>query len=215
MKRGLPSALLVLCFVYGTRASAEPDQDRAPPLLVARPDPNTDSDRLGWAVPDYVKLQTGGFLGMFTIGVGYSVFEDRLNLGISYGYVPPLDGAPAVHLGSAMMELRPIWFQFARDRIRYYPLYLGGGVLIAKGKDLFVSQPAVYPPDYYPPTGLHTVLLFGSEVALRVAQPSWFTRHGLYVDVVTIDEYLDSLTENRQFRLYDAFSTALGYRASF
>jgi hypothetical protein len=162
-----------------------------------------------------VKLQTGGFLGMFTLGVGYSAFADRLNLQLTYGFVPPLDGAPRVHLFTGTVVLRPLWFNLAEERVRVYPLYAGGGVLIARGRDLFVSQPAVYPADYYPPTGLHGMILIGSEVALRVDPPNAFTRHSLYLEFVTIDEYLDSLTQNRQFRLYDAFSTAIGYRASF
>ena len=36
----------------------------------------------------------------------------------------------------------------------------------------------------------------------------------MFVEYVTINQYLDSLLNNRSLRLLDAFSTAIGYRGA-
>ena len=213
--RPLSFAACSLLVCAARSAAAEGAERELPPNLERRQSPYEDRDRLGFAVPDYARLQTGGFLGMFTVGVGYSAFRDILNIGVSYGFVPRYQGAPAVHLGSAALSVRPLRFAVDRERIWVYPLYLGAGVLAASGKNVFLSQPDVYPSGYYAPTALHYFLLFGAEAALRQHSDRFFTRHSLFVEAVTIDQYLDALQQNREFQLYDAFSTAFGYRASF
>jgi len=213
MRYSLRILLLVASFSAPTLAA--PPGESSPPNVEPQPSRYEDRDRLGWAAPDYVRLQTGGFLGMFTIGVGYSALRDVLNIGVSYGFVPPYHGAPAVHVGTATLQIRPLRFPIDQERIWIYPLYVGGGLFVAHGKNLFVQQPNVYPPGYYEPTALHYLLLFGAEAALRQPSDRFFTRHSAFIEFVTVDQYIDALQQNREFRLYDAFSTTLGYRASF
>jgi hypothetical protein len=175
-----------------------------------------DEDRFGWAVPDYFRLQTGGFLGMFTVGVGYSALRDVLNVGVGYGYVPPLDGAPHVHLGNATLTIRPLrWSLGSNDRFYYYPIYVGCGGMLASSPNLFATQPAVYPQGYYAPNALNFLLLFRTEFAVRQDRGALLERQSVFVEFVTINQYLDALNQNREVSLLDAFSTAFGYRASF
>ena len=37
-------------------------------------------DPHGWLLPDFAKLQTGGFIGLVTAGIGYGVFDDVINV---------------------------------------------------------------------------------------------------------------------------------------
>ena len=211
MNGALLLAMPIALLVSAAHASDASD----PPLLSPGPAASGAADRYGALVPDYAKLQTGGFLGMFTVGLGWSAFSDHFDVGATYGYAPPNNGGTHVHLFTGICVIRPVWFEVAHKQIRVHPIYVGGGVLVARGPDVFVRQPDVYPPGYYPPTGLHALVLVGSEVGLRVGQPGLIQRHSLYVEFVSFDQYLGALTDNRQFRLYDAFSAALGYRASF
>ena len=47
--------------------------------------PAEERDRLGWAVPDYARLQSGGYLGMGTVAVGWWDYNaNRLRLAVGY-----------------------------------------------------------------------------------------------------------------------------------
>jgi hypothetical protein len=175
-----------------------------------------DRDRMGWAVPDYARLQTGGFSGMVSVGFGYSALRDIVNVGVAYGYVPARSDAPEVHMGTATVQLRPLRATLGEDdRFYYYPLYAGAGALAASGPNLFLKQPASYPAGYYPATGFHYLLLVGTEVALRMPEGSPVVRHSVYCELVTLNQYFDALIQNRQSRMVDGIASALGYRASF
>jgi hypothetical protein len=203
-------AAIALCaLLITTSAHAETESDSHPRVMPER-------DRYGWYVPDYARVQTGGYLGMFTVGVGYSAFRDVLNIGVTYGYVPPRDGAPSIHLGSAMLAVRPLRFALGKDdRYFLYPLYIGGGAFVASSPNTFVSQPEVYPPGYYPPTAFQPIFLFGAELSVRSNEGAAIARHSLFIEEVTIRQYISSMYLNHAFHIGSAFSTAIGYRASF
>ena len=48
----------------------------------------TDSAKDVRFLPDYVKLQFAGGIGLLSIGVGYSFFKEKLEVSYFYGYVP-------------------------------------------------------------------------------------------------------------------------------
>jgi hypothetical protein len=201
-------ALAIAAFLAsGSALATEPD--------VVAPEPAAEKDdRLGWAVPDHVRLQTGGWIGAFTVGIGYSLFGDHLAIDAFYGYVPPLDGAPRRHIGTGGMYIRPLRVGLGGD-VFIVPFYLGAGVMVASGADVFVHQPKELPSGYYAPTAVHWFAAFGVEIGIGAGRGAAIRRHALYAEEVTIDQYFDALVQNRDLRLVDAFSTALGYRASF
>ncbi|MBI2389381.1 MAG: hypothetical protein HYV09_07270 [Deltaproteobacteria bacterium] len=174
-----------------------------------------ERDRLGWYAPDYARVQTGGFLGMFTAGLGFSAFDDVLNVGGTYGYVPARDGAPPVHLGSLVVSVRPLRLDFgSHDQFFVRPLYAGFGAFLASMKNSFIVQPDVYPAGYYQPTGLQPLVVFGAEIGVR-ERGAAILRHSLFVEEVTLGQLAEAVVQNEGHGFVDAFSTALGYRASF
>ena len=171
-------------------------------------------DRLGWYVPDYVKVQTGGFLGGFTAVVGYAFWVDRINFSLQYGYMPPRDNAPQVQIFSSLLTFRPLRIDVGPSLFAV-PLYVGGGAMLAKGPNLFISQPAVYPKGYYPPPAFQVLALVGLEIGARGRQGDILTRQSVFFELVTINQYLDAVISNKNFKFFEALSSAVGYRASF
>lgn len=171
-------------------------------------------DRLGWYAPDYVKIQTGGFLGAFQAVIGYAVWKDRFNLGVQYGFTPKYEDAPPVHTFAAILTVRPLRVDVGPSLFAV-PLYGGMGLMASRGKNLFISQPEVYPPGYYAPTALHYLAVIGTEIGARSREGSVLTRQSLFYEIVTIDQYIDALIDNKQSRLLGALSSMVGYRASF
>ncbi|HWA73927.1 MAG TPA: hypothetical protein VG937_16405 [Polyangiaceae bacterium] len=190
--------------------------DAALDVTPPSPGPAPERDRWGWAVPDYARLQSGGFLGLVNVAGGYSALRDVLNFQLEYGFVPPLEKESSVHFGAGLLLIRPLRLALGpRERFWLYPLYAGGGAMVASAAGLFIRQPSVYPKGYYPPNGFHFVALFGAELALRPDAGQFITRHALTVEVITIDQYLDAINQNRSMSPFSAFSTALGYKLGF
>lgn len=173
-------------------------------------------DRLGWLVPDYAVAQTGGFIGLLTVGVGYALFGDRLNLGLAYGISPAFHSGRTVssmHLGAGV---RPLEVKLPGDW-SFVP-YLGGGFLVAFGSDYFWSQPArydAYDSGYYPPTAWHFTVHLGLEVDFGAPSPA-FERQGVFWEARTLDRFLvDWLSNTEVIQPWEAWSSAFGYRLAF
>jgi len=188
--------------VFGLLLAGEAHADEKDAL------PETNHDRGGFWLPDYARVQTGGFVGMLTFGVGYSALNDFVNVSGSYGWVPPQHGNPAAHLGTLTAALRPLRFSLSKN-LELYPIYAGGG--------LFIGHNARHRPEVVEdsPTVYWGMLLFGAELALRDRPSEPILRHSLFVEEVTLGPYLDAVVKNGGMHLTSAFSTAIGYRASF
>lgn len=175
-----------------------------------------DRDALGWYVPDYARLQTGGYLGTVGVGFGYAAFDDRLNVSLLYGFTPAERAGHPVHEAKLSLDYRP--FELGNARWRLVPLTVGAGLLYAFGGEYFTRVPARYrriDTRYYPPTALHWMLQLGLELDYAPASGP-FERHGLYYEVVTLDSYAFSLFENpSRVRVIDVLASTIGYRVAF
>jgi hypothetical protein len=173
-----------------------------------------DPDRLGWYVPDFARVQTGGFVGMFAVGTGYAMFDDILNASMHYGFTPASHAGNDVHAFSFELLVRPLDFRIGDFRI--VPIYLGPGLLYAWGDEFFSRVPARYnSPRYYPPTSLHWTARAGVE--LDWLPPSGvFERHGLFYELVMLDTFFRFYRENPDtLGPLDMLAGAIGYRAAF
>jgi len=173
-----------------------------------------DVDRLGWAVPDFAKAQTGGFVGLAALGVGYAAFDDILNATLLYGYTPKWHAGTNVHSFHFALSARP--FDVRVEAFRIVPIFVGLGMLFNPDPDLFVEVPDRYPvKDYYAPTALHWTAHVGLELDY-LPRAGVLERHGLYFEAVALDTYVYSYFENRRTLAFtDMFGSAIGYRAAF
>jgi hypothetical protein len=179
-------------------------------------DGRRDQDRLGWYVPDFVRLGTGGFVGMFVAGTGYALFQDVLNVSFSYGFTPASHAGADVHAFALALDARP--FDLAAGDFRIVPLTLGPGLIYAWGDEFFSRLPGQYRPfsdSYYPPTSLQPVAKLGFELDY-LPPPGFFERHGVYYELTALYLHLRRYFSNRdELGLEDALSSGVGYRAAF
>lgn len=197
-----------------TNATAGVDR-RHTYVLPPEPEPerSRDSDRLGWYVPDFAKVQTGGLRGRYTAGIGYAAFNDVLNVGLLYGYSPNEVDDDGVSTLSFEIGARP--FEIRADSLRIVPLEVGVGALYAIGDEFELRYPDRYSSGYYPPTAVHGLAYLGVEVDW-VPEGGFFERVGLYYQVSTIYTYLRDVLENTETAsLSDSFASTIGYRAAF
>lgn len=175
-----------------------------------------DRDRLGWYVPDFARLQTGGYHGLVNIQLGYAAFDDMLNWSIGYGYTPPFEAERHVHSFDTTLSFRPFDLRY-RD-MRLVPVYVGAGLLFGTGDGYFLVTPKryhQYDPQYYPPTAVHWTAHLGIELDW-LPKSGFFERHGAFIEVRTLDTYLFTYVDNaKTVGLHEVASTGFGYRAAF
>ena len=212
----LSTALSLGLLVNARSALADDDRDADSGGAHSVLGQHRDRDRLGWYVPDYARLQTGGYLGRFGAGFGYAAFDDRLNVSLFYGYTPALEAGDSVHAGKLSLAFRPV--ELGRGQFRLVPAYVGAGLLYAFGGKFFTRLPARYrriDTRYYPPTAVHWMVELGLE-ADYVPSRGPIERHGLYYEVVTLDTYIASWFENsNHVRVIDTLASTVGYRMAF
>lgn len=209
------SLFVILGAFCGAARAASYDADTTAPAPAPEND-RRDRDRLGWYVPDYARLQTGGYLGSVGAGLGYAAFSDRLNISLLYGFTPERDAGHAVHAAKLSLDYRPI--ELGNPRLRFVPFYVGAGLLYAFGGEFFTRLPARYQridTNYYPPTALHWTVQLGVELDFAPAH-GFIERHGLYYELVALDSYAVSFFENPDHvRLVDVLASTVGYRLAF
>jgi hypothetical protein len=171
-----------------------------------------DRDALGPWVPDYARLQTGGFVGLVAVGIGYAAFEDILNVALHYGYTPFDTGD--VHALELSVSARP--FELRAGQARLVPIYIGLGVLGTWGARYYLDLPDRYPESrYYPPNAIQPVGLLGIE-ADWIPERSVIERHGLFFEVKTLAGYTLRYARNPDVVDFeDIVSAAVGYRIAF
>jgi hypothetical protein len=181
----------------------EPDRDSGRDRL--------DRDRLGWAVPDFLRIQTGGWIGSLNLAVGYSLFDDRINLSAGFGFTPDSTAGHSVTNADLTLALRP--FRIERRDWYLVPLELGVTRMVVLG-DRY-RAPDRYRSGYYPPTAEHWLGHVGFEIGW-LPDDGLFTRHAIYVRASALDTYAQSFVQDRgHLELSDVIAGSIGYRAAF
>ncbi|MCC6903596.1 MAG: hypothetical protein IT377_31800 [Polyangiaceae bacterium] len=169
------------------------------------------ADPLGWAAPDFVKAQSGGYLGLATVGVGYATKNDLLAVAAYYGWVPRQVAGIEIHSFAVTLTARG---RLCLDsRWEWIVAYGGVGSVFTRGEGFFIESPSPYPDDYYQPTARRYLVLVGSEVLLKpTTAPAWLSGHGPFFEVVFLDKYLSAWWKNDRIALRETLSLALGYK---
>jgi hypothetical protein len=170
-------------------------------------------DRWGWAVPDHAKLQMGGYLGLATIGVGYTPLS-VLDVEVFYGWVPKAVGGTDIH-SLALRLSGHVRGWCVTPKIRW--TYLSGGIggLMTFGRGFFFASPDPLPTRYYPVTAAHALVHLGSELSFVSSNGDLFSAHGAFLELTAFDEYvLQWLDNTSAIAPWEPWSMTLGYKAS-
>ena len=152
------------------------------------------ADVLDYIIPDYVVSETGGYVGFYSIGIGYTYF-DLFNYELIYGYVPDI-------IGGEELELVTL-----RYYVESYGVRLGlGGVFSLRDNDTFNRLPSQYPKGYYPATGMYSTLFLGYEHDID-------NRLKVFAEITTLDYYLEAASRSGGYlELYELGTYGLGVK---
>jgi hypothetical protein len=221
MSRQLTAVAIVVGLLsYGAIASAQTFDAPDPVVdqVNAGQDPGEvrlEQDRLGWAVPDFARLSTGGWIGSVNASIGYAIFDDILNVSAGYGFTPAREAGTPVHNADVTLAVRPIHLDFEEWDWYLVPVEVGASALYVFGDEYEVQFPERYSSGYYRPTALHWLAHVGIEAGY-LPDEGFITRHALYYRAATVDTFVTAYFDNRdRLGLSDVVSSAVGYRAAW
>jgi hypothetical protein len=193
--RYLPSFFCAL--LLGSALLARPYGAAARAVSVA---PSDTLQRRSWYVPHHVVGQFAGGQGLATIGLGYGLDRDRLELDLLAGYVPRRYSITAMGVFTAKATYTPWEISLGNHGWAVRPLALGGLISYTASRGLNATQDGKYPPDYY---WWSAHVRLGGFVGGRVAyalpsrRPTKSPRQvSLYYELGTNDLYLTSWRDN-------------------
>ena len=135
-------------------------------------------------LPRVYTLQYAGNLGLVSGGLGYSLFKDKVRLGLFYGYVPKVFSTKAIHTLALKGTLNVFKSRAGQDK-----LYIGTTLNMERGNNSFLKLPDKYPKGYYQTNAFHFTVFTGVK--------SFFAVHDRklkgvepYIECGTVDTYL-------------------------
>ena len=213
MKKLIISLLLILLvFVSAGPAAAE---------IVAKTDTLTQYDRntlryqnfFHRLIPNQFTLQYAGSIGVISYGIGWHYGKHKnWETELLVGHVPKYNSSNAKATFTAKQRYIP-WHVDLGSRWQLQPLTTGLTFNSIFGEDFWANQPSRYPKKYY---GFSTKVRFnvfvGSRMYYNIAHSD---RHylrgiGFYYELGTSELYAISALPNKNVRIGDILSLALG-----
>ncbi|MHB9028278.1 MAG: hypothetical protein ACYC9O_05880 [Candidatus Latescibacterota bacterium] len=198
-KRGLAFLLLAalrLLFFECAGAGAEAEKERR------------------WLIPDHARLQFAGNMGLFSVGLGYSLFHEKLESDLFYGYAPARNCGVPVHHITQKNTLLPA--AISTPWLRWTPVTAGVHFLLKAGNNsrgTWLVLPGRYPERYYSPTSFHVLLTAGT--ILDITGPGFLRHTGVYFEAGTTALYLRDWLRADYVRLSDIVSFDIGMTRRF
>ncbi|WP_046244625.1 hypothetical protein [Hymenobacter terrenus] len=208
MKNFFLSAFLLAAL--GAQAAVPPDTTAKTPL------PPVERK---WYRPEHLLLQTGGGLGMVTVGAGYEFSRNRLETDVLVGYVPKRYAGSALGVFSVKLMYSPFRLR-VMEQVQVLPITLGAYFSSTQG-NLNDGVKDQYPTDYYwfstnkrygPLLGGRLTYL--ASPVLATGQPR---KLSFYYELGSNDLYLASYLKNRDDGLVlgQLLTLALGVKVDF
>ena len=170
-----------------------------------------DSANSARFLPDYVKLQFAGGIGLLSAGVGYSFFKEKLEVSYFYGYVPK--GVSIDDLHSVSLQVTAKFLRFkVNPNIEIVPLNIGWFIHHTFGNEYWITLPSHYPAEYYWwAPGRNSGVFLGGEIKKKILNSrSPVSGLAFYARLGSRGLYLSSKVGNSTIQLRDIIEFGFG-----
>ncbi|MBI5021720.1 MAG: hypothetical protein HZB59_09800 [Ignavibacteriales bacterium] len=193
MKRVLNYILLVTFFIAASSAYSNE---------------NSTSIEKRWYVPDYVKAQFAGNIGFISVGAGYNLLSNLIQVEILYGYVPSSIGGSTIH---TLAQKNSILIYDLKTTNYIIIPYAGFTTNLEMGgnSDGFFSEK--YGDGYYKTNAIHFTFFIGGKIYHQLSYKSNFKGLDIFAEIGTVDMYLWYVINSKNVELSEIFSLALGF----
>lgn len=166
-------------------------------------------------VPRQSVVQFAGSVGIMSFGLGWHYGRrDSWETEVLVGWVPRYDSQQTKTTLTLKERFVP-WHLAVSSRWVVEPLTAGMFFNTIFGEDFWAHQPSRYPKKYYGfPTKVRTHVFVGQRLRYRIPSRHriWNKSISAYYELSTCDLYVVSAIPNRNVRLGDILSLAVGLR---
>jgi hypothetical protein len=176
-------------------------------------EPNLAKEK-SWYVPDYVKVQFAGNIGLVSVGAGYQLFNKVLYTELLYGFVSEsVSKSDEIHL-ITIKNTFPIFRKELGKNFTISPI-AGFATTYEIGANSFTTLPSIYPEGYYVPNAFHFTLFGGAMVHKDFKDSKMIKGADFYFEVGTVETYLWYVITSKEVSTSDVFSTSIGINFYF
>lgn len=170
-----------------------------------------DSANYARFLPDYVKLQFAGGIGLLSAGVGYSFFKEKLEVSYFYGYVPKAVSIDDLHSVSLQVTAK-FWRFKVKPNIEIVPLNVGWFIHHTFGNEYWITLPSHYPAEYYWwSPGRNSGIFLGGEIKTKLlSNKTPASGTAFYARVGTRGLYITSKVRNSSIPIQDIIEFGFG-----
>ena len=172
---------------------------------------NQDTSKYKKFLPDYVKLQFAGGIGFISPGLGYTFFNNKLDISLFYSYLPKSITVDDLHSISLQFTGKLLQFSLS-ENIDVYPLNVGIFAHHTFGSEFWIKQPDKYSKGYYwwyP--GINAGFFLGGEIKTKLfANKTPASGTAFYVRVGSRGLYVASKAGNSSIPLKDIIELGFG-----
>jgi len=170
-----------------------------------------DSSKYKMFLPKYVKLQYAGGIGFMSIGVGYTLFKNRLDVTMFYGYVPKVFSITNLHSISLQLTGKLLKFDI-NENIQILPLNFGWYAHHTFGEEFWITLPDKYSKGYYWwSPGRNAGIFIGGEIKTKLfASKMPASGTAFYARIGSRGLYLASKFGNSSIPLKDILELGFG-----
>ncbi len=159
--------------------------------------------------PHNIQLQYAGNYGLFSLGVGKSYLQDKLNAFLIYGYLPKGMHGVTVHT-FALKSVYNIASSNLSDGA-YLDYYKGLGVIYGITRNTYLKYPDYFPDGYYEfPNALHLSLFLGLKLNLGIIS-TMFNSISFFAELATLDYQHWSAVSTKYVSLTDIWNVSFGF----
>jgi len=164
-------------------------------------------------MPDYLKLQYAGNIGLGSVGIGYFWWKDKMQTEIFYGKVPSWAGGNTIRT-VALKNMANIYDFHPAPNI-VIKEQIGFSVNLAFTKKTYMDLPDYYPTNYYSPNAIHLMPFISQECIMYFKKNCFVKKAGIYTECNTLDNYLYQTLKSKDISFWNAFSWGIGFIISF
>jgi hypothetical protein len=162
-------------------------------------------------LPDYVKFQFAGGIGFLSPGIGYTFFNNKLDISFFYSYLPEYITVDNLHSTSLQITGKFLKYKLT-DNIELLPLNIGFFTHHTFGSEYWIRLPDNYPEGYYwwyP--GINAGVFIGGEIKTKLlANKTPASGTAFYTRIGTRGLYLASKFGNSSIPLKDIVELGFG-----
>jgi hypothetical protein len=156
----------------------------------------------------HIQMQYAGNMGLVSIGLGSSLFSEKLTACFIYGYLPGNINDVTVH--TLALKTTYSYINISINKKSNINGYFGASLIRGFTRNTFAQLPDYYPEGYYSANAFHVALFTGAKHTKLIEKNNLFEKISLFAEVGTLDYIIWYGIKTRYIDIFDIWNISFG-----